>query len=492
MNKKGIMRKLEAYFIVVALLIGTLWMTPVNKVKATELATDTDASATDDHAGEESKGPSIYYTTHVQTYGWQEDVSNGEMSGTSGESKRLEGIKIRVESDIEGGIEYSVHCQTYGWMKYESDYEMAGTSGESKRLESIRIRLTGQLGEEYDVLYRVHRQTYGWTDWVKNGADCGTTGESKRLEGIQIKLVKKGEAPYATLKYTTHVQTYGWLPYVSSGQSSGTSGESKRMEALKIDIDSNLTGGVHYQVHCQNYGWMGVKGNSDLAGTEGESKRLEAIRIYLTGELAEHYDIYYRTHIQSLGWLGWAYGGNGGALSGTEACSRRMEAVQIILVEKGTPRLDNEAIRSFVTLEDVLWSHPEATSGIQKEIIDYALQYLDVPYVYGGKSLEDGTDCSGFTMLVYAKFGVNLPHNADWQAYCGRPVSFFELKAGDLLFRDNDGDGSMDHVMIYIGRNKVVHQPQPGGKCCIDDAKIYWNGIGMNPAAAKAVRLIEY
>lgn len=490
MNIRKLRRIILVIIVVLSLTVGTLWITPANKASATGNSTPTDAT-TDDSAGDKLNTPSIYYTTHVQTYGWQDDVSNGEMSGTSGESKRLEGIKIRVESHIEGGIEYSVHCQTYGWMDYEADYEMAGTSGESKRLESIKIRLTGQLAEEYDVMYRVHRQTYGWSDWVKNDEECGTTGESKRLEGIQIKLVKKGEEPYANLKYTTHVQTYGWLPYVTSGQLSGTSGESKRMEAIKIDVDSNLTGGVHYMVHCQNYGWLGLKGNGDLAGTSGESKRLESIRIYLTGELAEHYDIYYKTHIQSYGWLDWAYGGTQGAMSGSEGCSRRMEAIQIILVEKGSPRLDGNS-PSCITLEDVLWSHPEATTGIQKEIIDYAMQYLGVPYVYGGKSLEEGTDCSGFTMLVYQNFGVYLPHNADWQAYYGREVSWYDLKAGDLIFRDNDGDGSMDHVMIYIGRNKVIHQPMPGGKCCVDSAKIYWNGVGMNPAAAKAVRLIEY
>ena len=227
MNKRMIRKRILTILVVFSLALGTIWLTPTYKASALEVST-----STDDTTG--TQNPSIYYTTHVQTYGWQEYVSNGQMSGTSGESKRLEGIKIKIDSDIPGGIEYSVHCQTYGWMKYVSNDEMSGTSGESKRLESIKIRLTGQLAEEYDVLYRVHRQTYGWSDWVKNDAECGTTGESKRLEGIQIKLVKKGEAPYATLKYTTHVQTYGWLPYVSSGQSSGTSGESKLLREMLI------------------------------------------------------------------------------------------------------------------------------------------------------------------------------------------------------------------------------------------------------------------
>ena len=117
---------------------------------------------------------SVSYRTHCQTHGWLNFVSDGAMSGTSGEAKRLEGIEISVDSNLEGSIEYSVHCQTHGWMESVADGKMAGTTGESKRLEAIKINLTGQLAEYYDVIYRVHCQTYGWLDWVKNGEVAGT------------------------------------------------------------------------------------------------------------------------------------------------------------------------------------------------------------------------------------------------------------------------------------------------------------------------------
>ena len=70
----------------------------------------------------------------------------------------------------------------------------------------------------------------------------------------------------------------------------------------------------------------------DTSGTSGQSKRLEAIRIKLTDELAENYDIYYRVHAQSFGWLGWAKNGES---AGTEGYSYRLEAIQIQLVKKG-------------------------------------------------------------------------------------------------------------------------------------------------------------
>ena len=124
------------------------------------------------------------------------------MSGTSGESKRLEGIEIKLTNkDYEGGIAYTTHVQTYGWQGDEddptswmADGQMSGTSGESKRLEAIRIQLTGEIADHYDIYYRVHAQSYGWLGWAKNGEAAGTAGYSKRLEGIQIVIVPKGEA----------------------------------------------------------------------------------------------------------------------------------------------------------------------------------------------------------------------------------------------------------------------------------------------------------
>ena len=69
-----------------------------------------------------------------------------------------------------------------------------------------------------------------------------------------------------------------------------------------------------------------------VSGTENESKRLEAIKIELAGEMEKNYDIYYRVHAQTYGWLGWA---KNGEEAGTEGMSKRLEAIQIQLVEKG-------------------------------------------------------------------------------------------------------------------------------------------------------------
>lgn len=70
---------------------------------------------------------------------------------------------------------------------------MSGTTGQSKRLEAIQIKLTGQVANEYDVYYRVHCQNFGWLGWAKNGESSGSEGYSRRLEATQICLVPKGQ-----------------------------------------------------------------------------------------------------------------------------------------------------------------------------------------------------------------------------------------------------------------------------------------------------------
>jgi hypothetical protein len=142
------------------------------------------------------------YHTHVQNIGWQEWSQDGELSGTTGQSLRLEGIEIKQNDEtVDVGIEYRTHVQNVGWQDWASDGAMSGTSGRSLRLEAIGIRLTGADAEDYDVYYQVHAQNVGWLDWAKNGESAGTSGLSYRLEGIRIVIVAKGAtAPGSTAR----------------------------------------------------------------------------------------------------------------------------------------------------------------------------------------------------------------------------------------------------------------------------------------------------
>lgn len=134
----------------------------------------------------------LSYRTHVQNIGWQSDVKDSMLAGTTGKCLRMEAIRIAVnDSELSGGIEYSAHIQNLGWQAYTANGEQSGTTGKCLRMEAIKIRLTGELAEHYRVEYRAHVQNEGWQDWVKDNEIAGTTGKSLRLEGIEIHLVEK-------------------------------------------------------------------------------------------------------------------------------------------------------------------------------------------------------------------------------------------------------------------------------------------------------------
>ena len=317
------------------------------------------------------KPVTVSYSTHIQSYGWNKSAAkNGAVAGTTGKAKRLEAIKISVEGNEDLGIQYTTHCQGYGWLNWSSNGEISGTTGEAKRLEAIKIQLTGADRDKYDVYYRVHAQGYGWMNWAKNGEAAGTAGLAKRLEAIQVVVVKKGESvpdkfegvtasekkaymasaaataatvegsDRAHVQYRSHLQTYGWQNWKNDGDISGTTGKAKRLESLKLELkNKDYTGGICYNAHVQTIGWQSDpnksatwKKDGEFCGTTGNAKRLEAIQIELYGEMAEHYDIYYRVHSQTYGWMKWA---KNGEMTGTTGQHKRIEGIQVVLVKKG-------------------------------------------------------------------------------------------------------------------------------------------------------------
>ena len=134
----------------------------------------------------------IYYRTHVQNIGWQDWVKNDEISGTTGQSLRVEAIQIRIVKKPQVVEQsYRTHVQNIGWQDWVKDGETAGTSGQSLRIEAIEIKLNDSLASDYSITYRAHVQNIGWQDWVKDGETAGTSGQSLRLEAIEIKLAPK-------------------------------------------------------------------------------------------------------------------------------------------------------------------------------------------------------------------------------------------------------------------------------------------------------------
>ena len=116
---------------------------------------------------------------------------------------------------------------------------------------------------------------------------------------------------------------------------------------------------------------------------------------------------------------------------------------------------DNGDYSEADTSEDTSSSESESSSssyssGSGSSVVNYATQFVGNPYVWGGTSLTNGADCSGFVQSVYANFGVSLPRTSYEQQNAGTEVSYADARPGDLICYGG-------HVAIYMGNGQIVH-----------------------------------
>lgn len=126
----------------------------------------------------------------------------------------------------------------------------------------------------------------------------------------------------------------------------------------------------------------------------------------------------------------------------------------------------------YVKVDEKITYSTQGTTGLRKQIVDYAKQFIGNPYVYGGTDLVNGADCSGFTMKIYEQFDITIPRVAADQYSASEKITKQDLLPGDLVFY-TDSTGYISHVSMYIGNNQVIHasnsQPYPQGGIKISD-----------------------
>lgn len=137
-----------------------------------------------------------------------------------------------------------------------------------------------------------------------------------------------------------------------------------------------------------------------------------------------------------------------------EAKAEAEEIAQKRLEAEAAAEAARKAEEERKAAEEAARKAEEARVARRQEIADFALQFVGNPYVYGGTSLTNGADCSGFVMSVFAQFGYELPRVAAAQCAASQKKSAEEIEVGDLVFY---GDGGIDHVALYIGDGKIVH-----------------------------------
>ncbi len=110
----------------------------------------------------------------------------------------------------------------------------------------------------------------------------------------------------------------------------------------------------------------------------------------------------------------------------------------------------------YALAEAIKFSPAEENASLRSRVVNYAMQFLGNPYVWGGTSLTKGADCSGFTMSVMKNFGISLPHYSGDQAKRGTRIKSSQMRPGDLIFYGNSS-GKINHVAMYIGNGQIIH-----------------------------------
>ena len=137
--------------------------------------------------------PTLTYSS--QSNGtWQNTVSAGEVSGTTGKGIPITGFLAKTTSFVAGGINYQLHLSNVGWTSGKSNGDQLSSATESNSVEAIKVSLSGDLATYFDVWYRVHVDNVGWLGWTKNGAIAGSTGYGTHVQAVKVRITRKGAA----------------------------------------------------------------------------------------------------------------------------------------------------------------------------------------------------------------------------------------------------------------------------------------------------------
>jgi len=191
---------------------------------------------------------STAYRSHVENESWLTWVKNGDLSGTTGSSLRMEALELKLENigSVDIGVSYRVHLANSGWQEWKADGATAGTTGQGIQMEAIEIKLTGADADLYSIQYRVHVQNEGWQDWKQDGQTAGTTGQALQAEAICIIIVSKVDGTNSKLKDSLFREN----EYVNTLELIKTT----MLDTLGGVLVIERIGGIKFLNYLENYG----------------------------------------------------------------------------------------------------------------------------------------------------------------------------------------------------------------------------------------------
>ena len=436
----------------------------VNESQDTQQGSSEDRSevvADDSAVSNQLTVKNVSVSAHVQNIGWMDPVGSGNVAGTTGRGLNLEALKISLEVDgatsqeqVANALSVEAHVSGVGWQATVGNGGTAGTTGQSRAVEALRVRLSADLSARYTVWYRVHSAEFGWLGWACDGADAGSAGYGRAVQAVQVAVLPKGDpapgdttCPFknrsddpASISVRSHTSNIGWMSPVGGGSVAGTTGRGLPMEALEAQLGwYGHSGSIELRGHVSNVGWQ--QWSKGHCGTTGKSQRLEAVQIRLIGEAADKYDIWYCAHVSGIGWLDWACNG---AAAGSAGKGRAIEAVKVVLVEKGGAAPGSSA-KVFIGDPDAVTVSGSAVSGEslgsssgQKATIGGKGAKLLNSIALSVAGQTDNGSISYSVMDGYSGWGASSSDGGAAKAVSGAPIKAIKMSLSGQLAANYD------------------------------------------------------
>ena len=284
--------------------------------------------------------------------GWAKD---GEDAGTTGFSRRLEAVQVKLvrkgeaaPSSDGSNVDYAfkkkpmsltcrAHVARLGWQAAVSDGATAGTTGRSLSLEAVRVSLSNAEASG-SIEVNAHVSGVGWQGWDSpSPSEGGTTGQSRAVEAVRLRLTGDIADDY-DVWYRVHAAGIGWMGWAKDGEDAGTTGMSCPIEAVqaklvrKGDAAPGSTQAASLTLPQISYAsfsgsdWQNYVGQNIVSGTIGRSTPIHGLKALVESDISG--SIEYRVHLSNIGWTDFV---SDNALSGLENSTESIQAVQIRL-----------------------------------------------------------------------------------------------------------------------------------------------------------------
>lgn len=385
------------------------------------------------------KNVQISYRSHIQNYGWQEFIYNGEITGTVGEGLRLEAFEINTSNEPEVSVAYAVKVMNEQWSDFLPEGSTAGTVGQAKALEAITVRLEGEKAADYHIYYRTYNENYGWMDWAKNGEKSGTEGLGYQIEAIQFKVVPSNEPfeesteePFVkledliSLRYRFYTGPEGWSEiFLPTADDTSHPKSENLIEDLEISVESPIGLGIESSV-LKNGVWTDPAGPGRVEALEHDGS-IQGIRMELTGEKRDLFELYYRVYRAGTGWMDWAAEG---FPAGSDSFHEGIHDIQMVIAPRGTMDLPEE--NAFVTTnltdihyalysQEIGWSPKTSDAGSETTALHEKLLALKAEL---GTALPMGS----ITYQVHVQ-NVGWMDTVQNGEVAGKPLSGYQVEA---------------------------------------------------------------